>query len=250
MSNANSGDHYHVEKLDADAVCAQCSTVNAEGTLLCKVCGNNLRDQRNHRLMADQAMDLVHTGRRRRAWLSAVLFFLGLILVVSTLTNQEAIVAWLIDAETAREATAGDLWTGEYQTTFQPLLQEIEARGLTAESAEEALSNAASSSAMDGIYALFMDGEFLGSACVRTEEGYVYFAALLEDESEVRGIAREQANHFVSLPGSAGMNRSGRRGRVAEIKGVAMPQGNGVVECMGDNNAARASFLAYRLPDT
>ena len=41
----NSHDHHEaVEHLDADAVCEPCGNVNPEGTLLCKTCGNNLRD--------------------------------------------------------------------------------------------------------------------------------------------------------------------------------------------------------------
>ena len=44
--------HEHVEHLDADAVCEACDTVNPEGTLLCKTCGNNLRDQRARRMKA------------------------------------------------------------------------------------------------------------------------------------------------------------------------------------------------------
>lgn len=42
--------HDVVEHLDADAVCELCGNVNPEGTLLCKQCGNNLRDQRSRRM--------------------------------------------------------------------------------------------------------------------------------------------------------------------------------------------------------
>ena len=98
MHNDNYGDIQAPETLDADAVCAQCNTVNAEGTLLCKVCGTNLRDQRAIRLSADQALDLGNSGQRRRAWLSGILFVLAIGLIISTLINQELIVEWLIDA--------------------------------------------------------------------------------------------------------------------------------------------------------
>ena len=48
--------HQHLpegERLDADAVCGSCGTVNPEDTLLCKSCGNNLRDQRQTRIAVD-----------------------------------------------------------------------------------------------------------------------------------------------------------------------------------------------------
>ena len=47
---------YH-EGIEADAVCAQCGSANPEGTLICKTCGNNLRDQRLMRIAADQILD-------------------------------------------------------------------------------------------------------------------------------------------------------------------------------------------------
>jgi len=45
------------EGIEADAVCAQCGSANPEGTLICKTCGNNLRDQRMLRITADQLLD-------------------------------------------------------------------------------------------------------------------------------------------------------------------------------------------------
>ncbi len=242
MNNANLGGAFQIEKLDADAVCAQCNTVNAEGTLLCKVCGNNLRDQRNRRMQADQAMDLEHTGQRRRAWLSGIFFVLALVLIASTLMNQELIVEWLIE----EKAPATDLlWTGQYDAYFRPMFEEIEAAGLTPESAA-ALQVATPSDMLEGVYALFDGDTFLGTASFRIEGEDAYFAAMLENEREVRGIARLEANNYIALPEFSGIDH---RGSVTPISGVAMPQEDGAVECMGDDGQERSSFMAYRLPD-
>lgn len=243
MNNANLGGAFQIDKLDADAVCAQCNTVNAEGTLLCKVCGNNLRDQRNRRMQADQAMDLEHTGQRRRAWLSGVFFVLALVLIASTLMNQELIVEWLIEEEAPQTNL---LWTGQYDAYFQPMFEEIDTAGLTAESAAAIREQVAPSDTLEGIYALF-DGEiFIGTASFRLEGEEAYFAAILEGDREVRGIARFEASNYIAIPEFSGIDY---RGRVTSISGVAIPQDSGAVECMGDDGQERANFLAYRLPD-
>lgn len=246
MNTVNPAGAYQGDKLDADAVCAQCNTVNTEGTLLCKVCGNNLRDQRNRRLQADQAMDLEHTGRQRRKWLSGVFFVLALGLIISTLINQELIVDWLINVQSPSEQSMQLLWTGDYDEYFQPMFEEIRDAALTPESADQARQNVQPAPSLEGVYALFSGDVYLGSASFRIEGDDAYFAARLEDGREVRGLARIEANNYIAVPEYSGID--GRRG-VTPISGVAIPQGNGTVECMGDDGRARANFIAYRMPD-
>lgn len=247
MNNVNLGGGLGVEKLDADAVCAQCSTVNVEGTLLCKVCGNNLRDQRTRRLQADQAMDMEHTGQRRRAWVSGLLFILAIGLIVSTLVNQELIVDWLINVQSPAETSLSELWTGEYDAYFAPMMAELAQAEMDGERAAAALAEAPETTELAGIYALY-DGEtFLGTANFQLEEQEAYFVALLQDGAEVRGVARSESDQFIIMPDYAAM--TGRRGQLLAISGVAIPQGNGAAECMGDNGFERASIMAFRLPD-
>lgn len=247
MNNVNLGGAFNVEKLDADAVCAQCSTVNAEGTLLCKVCGNNLRDQRNRRLQADQAMDLEHTGQRRRAWLSGVLFILGIGLIVSTLLNQELIVDWLVNVQEPAEPSLAELWTGEYDAYFQPMVDALELADVDGESAALALAEAPTSTELEGLYALYNGDAFVGTASVRFEGEEVYFVAQVADGNEFRGVARTESDHFIALPDFSAF--SGRRGRYSSISGVALPVGDGVLECKGNSGSERLTILAHRLPD-
>ena len=247
MNNVNLGGAFSVEKLDADAVCAQCSTVNAEGTLLCKVCGNNLRDQRTRRLQADQAMDMEHTGQRRRAWLSGLFFVLAIGLIISTLLNQELIVDWLINVQAPTEPSLAELWTGDYDAYFQPMVEELEMAGVDGESAAAALAEAPASTELEGLYALY-DGEtFIGTANVRLEGEDAYFVAQVNDGNEVRGVARTESDHYIALPDFSAF--SGRRGRYTSITGVALPQGDGVLECKGNSGSERVTILAHRLPD-
>ena len=248
MNSDNFGGHPRPEALDADAVCAQCSTVNAEGTLLCKVCGNNLRDQRMIRLAADQAMDLEQSGRRRRSWISGIMFLLAIGLIVSTLMNQDMIVEWLVSSGETAQANTEALWSGDYDSYFSELLAELSARQVTEESARAALAlEAPASELLDGTYALFVDDVFAGSAQVSVYEDIIYFVAVLDSGDEVRGIAGAQGNYYASLPESAAVRD---RGRIGEVRGVAMPRGNGVLECIGDANNEQVNFVAYQLPET
>src|SRR5690606_8944065 len=109
------------------------NTVNAEGTLLCKVCGNNLRDQRMIRLTADQAMDLEHTGRGRRTWVSGILFVLAVVLIISTLLNQEIIVNWMVGVPGAEPAGGVALWRGQYDDVFDEMMDDLAEAGITEE---------------------------------------------------------------------------------------------------------------------
>ena len=246
MNNANLGGAFQADKLDADAVCAQCSTVNAEGTLLCKVCGNNLRDQRNRRMQADQAMDLEHTGHRRRALSSGILFVLAIGLIVATLVNQELIVEWLIDVQSPSEPSLEVLWAGDFDVYFQPMLDEIDAAGLNAESAATALADSPKYPELPGLYVLFEGETYLGVANVRMEGQEVYFAARLVNDDEIRGVGRSEVDHIIVTPDSAALRR--RRGPMLSFTGAATPKGDGMVECRGDNGVTRLNVKAYRVP--
>lgn len=246
MNNANLGGAFQVDKLDADAVCAQCSTVNAEGTLLCKVCGNNLRDQRNRRMQADQAMDLEHTGHRRRAVSSGILFVMAIGIIIATLVNQESIVEWLINVQSPPEPSLQQLWAGDFDAYFQPMLDEVDAAGMNAETAKAAMESSPQNPELPGLYVLFKDENFLGTANVRIEGQEVYFVARLLDDEEVRGVARAEVDNIILNQDSAAIMR--RRGSLDSFTGVAIPKGDGMVECMGDNGVVRESFNAYRVP--
>jgi len=248
MNSDNIGNQARPETLDADAVCAQCNTVNTEGTLLCKVCGNNLRDQRMIRLAADQAMDLEHTGRRRRTWLSGVLFVLAIVLIVSTLLNQDQIVAWLIDAGDAGRDGAAGFWSGDESVFFDEMVDDLSSSGITEESAMAALESAAATGDMlNANYALFSQDVYVGSARVLQSGQLIYFVALLENGDEVRGKAEAQGNYYASIAGAAALMN---RGRIGAVRGVAMPKGGGVAECIGDFNNNRTEFVAYQLPES
>ncbi|MBX3179413.1 MAG: hypothetical protein KF886_18815 [Candidatus Hydrogenedentes bacterium] len=243
MNSDNIGAHPRPEVLDADAVCAQCNTVNAEGTLLCKVCGNNLRDQRAIRLAADQVMDLEHTGRRRRTWASAGLFVVAIGVIVATLVNQDLIVSWLIQAPGGSE-TAAALWRGADSARFEAMTGDLSQTSISEELARESLENPRPFGSIEGNYALFQDGAFVGTALVEVDGDGIYFVALLDNGSEVRGRGAVQGNYFAAPLEYTGVRR---RGYTTEARGVAMPRGNGVVDCIGDYLNSQISFVACQV---
>lgn len=246
MNSDNFGGAAHPETLDADAVCAQCNTVNSEGTLLCKVCGNNLRDQRAIRLAADQALDLEYTGRRRRAWVSGAMFVLAIFLIISTLLNQEMIVSWLIGVGSSSAPVASVLWSGPYRDVFDPMVQALEARAVTEESARSAMETPADLGTLDGIYGLFQGDTYVGAALARLDGSDLYFVALLENGGEARGRGVAEGNHYTATAEHSAIQE--RRG-IVPVRGVAMPQGGGVVDCIGDDNVRiPVSLTAYRMP--
>ncbi len=246
MNSDNYGEIPHPEKLDADAVCAKCNTVNSEGTLLCKTCGNNLRDQRAIRLAADQAMDLDQTGLRRRTWLSGIMFLLALGLIISTLLNQELIVEWLSGGGSTPVSAAQELWRGPYNEIFDPMVTALSATNVTEERALAALETPVASTSLNGVYALFFDDTFVGSAMARLDGSDLYVVALLDNGDEVRGRAVEEGNHFTATPENLAVQN---RGRISAARGVAMPQGGGVVDCIGGETSRNpVTFSAYQMP--
>lgn len=244
MNIDNQGDAHHPEKLDADAVCIQCGTVNEEGTLLCKMCGNNLRDQRNRRMAADQVLEQERAGSRRRAWLSGIAFVLGVGLIISTLLNQDMIVNWLMDMNAPAEHQSTDMWQGPYSGRIDALLTELQDNLPTEDMALEARANPEGTDTLDGVYVLFDEDDFVGSANVRTDGDEVLFVALLGTDTELRGLATLQGDYYIMVPESGGM-KSHRR--VLPVEGVASLQEGGVIECVGDDMRTRYSCLAYKL---
>jgi hypothetical protein len=244
MNIENQGGEHHPDRLDADAVCIQCGTVNAEGTLLCKVCGNNLRDQRNRRMTSDQALEMDRGGPKRRSWASLLVFVLSVGLIVSTLFNQDIIVEWLMDVQGGIQGGPVDLWSGAPGDMLDVLMQDLVENPPTEEAAFAARANPSASGSLEGVYSLFSDDILVGSASVRVDGEAIYFAVLLAGGDQMRGMAKRQSDYYIVVPGGAALES---RGDYISIQGVASPQGAGILECVGDDTRDRYGCLAYRL---
>jgi ribosomal protein L40E len=130
------------ERIDADAVCEKCATVNPPDTLLCRACGNNLRDQRRDRLVLEHAAEAVDKGRPRRI-MSVLLTIFGFLLIVWTMMNVNNIESWLAEGVFASEASddydPGVYWSSDESAVFEELLRQLEANPVTMEQANMAV---------------------------------------------------------------------------------------------------------------
>ncbi|MBI2431556.1 MAG: hypothetical protein HYV26_01650 [Candidatus Hydrogenedentes bacterium] len=272
------------EHLDADAVCAQCGTVNPEETLICKVCGNNLRDQRQMRLAAEAQLDGEAPGRDRRLWLSRGLAVLGLLVVLWTMLNVDKIQQWMINAQVETVNPAEDLFFGAQSGAFDDLATELRANLPTAAQAQAAASSPTMTSDFEGYYVVPREAGGFGSVLVRivpeekaensagagpaegspeaapgAEAGTVAagpapelkattlrFVALFAD-GEVRGTGELRGNSFSADWNSVGA-RSGEE--YTSASGAVIQQSDGTFDgfCQSAFTEAGLPFTMYKVP--
>lgn len=239
--------------LDADAVCAQCNNVNPEGTLICKVCGNNLRDQRMMRLASDDVLERGGDFTPGRGRLRGALGVLGLLLVLWTMLNIDTIETWLVRAQAYSAGGAAALWRGPDAALHDQLLTVVQGtRYANAEIREafEALTAPDPDESLDGIYAVVRVGPLgarrLGIAAVREMDGVYVFTAELDGGGEVRGRARRQRNAYVVNWEDAGALYGGA---YSAVSGVALARPGGDFDCFGQAEAIEGNFefQAFRL---
>ncbi|MCP4643438.1 MAG: hypothetical protein GY851_23525 [bacterium] len=189
------------DRVDADAVCEACGTVNPPGTLLCKVCGNNLRDQRLRRMtgdgIAEAAVERVHP---RRA-LSALLAIMGLLTILWTALNvwNGNIDRWMTEGFSAAQSREGEdptvFWYGAKASVYDELVDAMQRDPITRGEMNVALGGqTANYSDLTGRYLVMRSGRRLsrvGEAAARQVDDKVYFVALLPDAegTQIRGEA-------------------------------------------------------------
>ena len=183
-------------QIDADAVCEQCGSVNEEDTLLCKVCGQNLRDQRTKRLANAQGPEFFETGVSRIRLFTGLLSMLGLLLVVFAVLNIANIEASLVSFLSADSATEGEnLWSGPGSEIYEGLLRNLEEYPTSRSRTEEALNNPVTDRSYNGRYVLVRPGRVdanlvIGEANLSRRGDRVYFVAKLRNQPiEIRGYA-------------------------------------------------------------
>jgi ribosomal protein L40E len=184
----------HHERLDADAVCERCGTVNPEDTLLCKTCGNNLRDQRMRRIAAGGDAELGQPRKLRWSFLASALTALGLLLILWLGLNAENVAESVFSAGAATDM-AREYWVGPGSRRYDELKQQLLANPVTASDVQAARANPIEVDDFSGRYAIFTNTlrgtpRELGAAIVRQEENTLYFVAQISGgQAEVRGQA-------------------------------------------------------------
>lgn len=245
------------EGIEADAVCGQCGTTNPEGTLICKTCGNNLRDQRHLRLAADQMLDAEVEGAPASSFLAKALPILGLLIVLWLGLNAGRISSMLTTASDSgrgfESAPSSEVyWQGEGHELYDGLYQELLASFPTLSDAEAArLESTEKSEFSDGVYAVYeklgTTQRFVGAAILKFQDGEWHYVAQINGVIQLRGHA-SQNEHMLS----ADWHEGGVMYNDAcyAVSGAALLNPDGVVSISGvtDLNTTQYQSAAYRIP--
>ncbi len=244
------------EGIEADAVCGVCGTANPEGTLLCKTCGNNLRDQRLLRITADQMLDADAEGSSDYTFLAKALTVLGLLVVLWLGLNVNRISSFLTTPEEhfgkSSEVTNPQVfWEGDDREVYNELQRELSARFPSYSAAETArLESSPMVAFADGLYALYqpvVGGEqFVGAVMVRFQDELWYYTAQLSGNIEIRGMAAENQNVLNTAWNQGGLLYEGA---YHALSGMATLGANGIISVSGksDLNPTEYQSAAYRL---
>ncbi len=238
--------------VDADAVCEVCGTVNAEGVLICRTCGNNLRDQKSRRLMAEAQLlepERFNSSQYVRGGLAVV----ALLIILWTAVNVNNIADRIVNAG-ADSDPIGALFEAPQTLTYDTLAQEAMALLPTLEQVEALRAEPIPGTTIDGNYVLVQGDQFsgytiLGTAVVRTDATATRYVATIGTLGQVRGVARPQGESaFASAWNEAAAMSAD--GTVFGVAGVAVAQQDGSVECFGQSALDDTSYevVAYRLP--
>ncbi len=244
------------EGLEADAVCGQCGNVNREGTLICKTCGNNLRDQRMLRLAADQMLEAEGEPMERSPFLARAVTILGLLIVLWLGINAGRIASLLTTAESyvpesTIYASPSAFWNDADSERFDKMHRDLMRQLPTESDAESArMSSAPTANITSGRYALYerlgTGARFVGAAIVEIDGNECYYVAVVHPSIEVRGKANLLNEAFITNWDEAGVSFEDE---FYAITGVALLQPDGSVSINGqsDVNSRRHQAFAYRL---
>ncbi len=243
------GHHFVAE---ADAVCEQCGTVNPEGTLLCKACGNNLREQFERRVAEGRAGGTFEAPSRSKAALKGLLTAFGILLIIWVALNVEDIPRWLIGAGDATTDPVKAMWQGSQSGIFDQLSSKLGQMNFSDADIELAESTANLSEDYTGYYILKQDLGFganvVGKAYVVEQSQLLYFVAELQQGVEVRGTANVEHGNRPTARHSASIKLS--NGDYLAAFGFASKQEDGTMKCYGQSQAddKTRSVVAYRIP--
>ncbi|GMW01241.1 MAG: hypothetical protein AMXMBFR84_23780 [Candidatus Hydrogenedentota bacterium] len=251
--------HAHIE---VDAVCEVCETVNPQDTLLCKSCGNNLRDQRMRRLHIE-AVVMQEERIQPRKLLRGLLVALGLLTMVWAAVNFVTgdVDKWMTQqvAASGSTSTAADpmeFWQGTEGAAFDALIQEVRSVQLTEADLRSLSAVPISMESLPGFYVLkSRSGDaapIVGQAIVQQDGDGFRFAAIISGQAEARGYAKTL--------GAASLKASfigvQVRSESIDAYGAATLTPQGLIECQGfpssvDPTSPEArpyTIYAFKLP--
>jgi len=239
--------------VDADAVCEVCNTVNTDGTLMCRNCGNNLRDQKLRRLQQEVPPDL-NDGPSVQNIVRGIVAVLGLLAVLIVAFASDDIANAFVSGG-AQAAPYARHFSGPGAADFGPLEQAADSVSPTPDLVAAAQANPPAPGYVEGNYIIIAppDGvspiQVLGTGSVADEGDRLLFLARLEAGIEIRGVAYRQGDKaFLSDWDDAAVRMPS--GEVVGATGAAVLQQDGSLECYGQFDFDEFSYgaVAYHLP--
>ncbi len=186
------------QQVDADAVCEQCGTVNDDGTLICRICGQNLRDQRVRRLSGAQSPAALGEKVNRVRVFTGILSVIGILLIVVaaiSIRNIEAGLTNALSEEPISNTAFEKLQGGPSAAIYDELTAELQDYPSTRAQMKDALDNPVAEASYNGRYIILRQGALtpdrvIGEAALRRRGDRVYFVAQITDPVlEIRGFA-------------------------------------------------------------
>lgn len=251
------------EQLDADAVCEQCGTVNEEETLLCRGCGNNLRDQRARRIGQAGGPELMGEPVNRVRVLTGLLTLFGILIVLYAVLNIGNIEAGLISYLTESDVVEdNDYWSGPTSTLYEELLAQLDQYPTPSSEIEDSLTNPIRDESYNGRYVLLRPGELsasrvIGEANLSRRGNRVYFVATMRRQPvQIRGFAELEpvANGEGVRPtvrSTSSVRTFGEDGSYTELVGFGFGEsrldGGHTCYISGEGASGTEQILAYRV---
>ncbi|MCK5861004.1 MAG: hypothetical protein KAH38_00875 [Candidatus Hydrogenedentes bacterium] len=256
MKHENFAPPEYKEGLEADAVCGQCNSVNPEGTLICRTCGNNLRDQRQLRMAADQILDADTESNNRSVFLIRALSTLGVLLLLLLGLNAQNITRTFTSAGNSdgnAEATvenSGVFWTGPNKTDYDNMysvLSENLPSDTDAENTRMTVVPADRLAAGDYIlYERLGTGmRYAGAATIQIDGDTWRYNAVLLNGIEIRGEALLEEQMLTSLWHQSGVRY---QDKYYAVTGDAEMQPDGSVLLDGESTYNTQIFSAVAYP--
>jgi hypothetical protein len=244
------------EAVDADAVCEACGTVNDEGTLLCKQCGNNLRDQRARRIAKGQVADLVAAPTVNRARLATgILTALGIAVIIYVVINIGSIEQGMVDymkADSYRADAA--IGSSRTESILNGLGQRLSEYSTGSVEMRAALENPVIDTAYTGRYILIPPGPMTPSQVVAVAEAElrgerVYFVArTIDGQYEIRGYAQMEDVEGAAAPVSRDTAQIIGPAGITVGRGLALSQtGGGHLCIVSREGEPEQQYLAFRM---
>ena len=257
MMNSDEQSHsIHAERVDADAVCQQCATVNPENTLICKTCGNNLRDQRANRMVETYDLEGIPQVRQSFVFLRVALIVLGILIFIWLGMNLGRIEDMMVQAQMSKVSDLGRFWKGPLKTEYDELAKTLSGGSVTEAQIRSAVATPLNSKTMDGRYVLFARNNTtnpLGLVVFKTNGDKVQFIVVVFDTEnetriEIRGEALQEEPTRLTCSGDASF---GGPDEYFDGTGFATKLENGTLNCYARSNYSENSYsvTAYLIPE-